>query len=62
MSKMIIESSTEDLLGFPSGFDDEDVLTEGDAEKIKAVISKLQRVKTKGDIDSIIKALKAIVI
>lgn len=59
---VIIESKTEDILGFPSGFGDEDVLTEGQAEAIKAVIARLTKVKTKGDIEAIIKMLRAMVI
>jgi hypothetical protein len=57
---MLLENSAEKLLGYPSGLDE--TLEEGQAEKIKAVISRLEKVKTKGDIEAIIKMLRAMVI
>ena len=57
---MILESSVEKLFDLPSGLDD--TLEEGSAEQIKAVIAKLGHVKTKSDIESIIKMLRAMVI
>jgi hypothetical protein len=57
---MLFESSVEQLFDLPSGLDE--TLNEGHAEQIKAVIAKLSHVKTKGDIDSIIKMLRALVI
>ncbi len=45
---------------FPTGLDE--MITESQADKIKAVISILSKVKTKSDIEKIIKMLNAMVI
>ena len=57
---MIFEQTTEEMFGLPSGLDD--TLEEGHAESIKAVIAKLGHVKTKSDVEAIIKMLRAMVI
>lgn len=57
---MKIDMSAEQLLGFPDGLDE--VLTESQAQKIKAVIDKLTKAKKQSDIEAIIKMLRAMVI
>lgn len=56
---MKIESSSENLLGFPDGLDD--TLNESQADKIKAVIKRLENAKKKSDIEAIIKMLHSMV-
>lgn len=59
---MAIDYDVEKTLGYPSGLGEDEVITEGQAEAIKAVIAKLSHVKTQADIQSIIKMLRAMVI
>lgn len=57
---MLFEKTTEEMFDLPSGLDE--TLNENQAQAIKAVRDKLTHVKTKGDIEAIIKMLRAMVI
>ena len=57
---MRLESKPEDIFGFPSGLGEEELISESHADKIKAIRDRVGKIRTKGDIEAIIKMLHAL--